>query len=89
MNALLVEQRWADDAWLTAAVAEVERRIQQWDATATFVRAWGDDPPGLYLETLLDRDEPMDVLDSIGDHLLELQVKQGLPLHMVPLHRRG
>lgn len=44
-----------------------------------------DDPESVHLTTTVDIDETEDVLDLVIDRLLELQVDEQLPIHVIPL----
>jgi len=80
----------------TERVSEPDPRIQQaltelqdmiaarWPA-ASFAVSRGDDPEGLYLDATVDLDDPDEVMDLVVDRLLELQVDERLPVHVVPL----
>ena len=59
--------------------------IQQRWPSATFSVSRGNDPVGIYLDTAVDLDDPDEVMDLVIDRLLELQVDEGLPVHVVPL----
>jgi hypothetical protein len=52
---------------------------------AAFVIEEGVDPEGVYLITIVDIDDTDEVIDVLGDRLVELQVDEGLPLYVTPL----
>jgi hypothetical protein len=45
----------------------------------------GEDPDGTYIRTTVDIDDPEIVLDCVVDRLLELQIDEGLPVHVIPI----
>ena len=44
-----------------------------------------DEPEAIYLVTRTDIDETEDVLDLVIDRLIELQVEERLPIHVIPV----
>ncbi len=44
-----------------------------------------DEPEAIYLVTRVDIDETEDVLDLVIDHIIDLQVEERLPIHVMPL----
>jgi len=90
MNAMpdvVDRQRAIDDD-----LAEIRRLILAAYPTATFGVEYGpDDPPGPFLVATLDVDDAMadEVWAVYGERLLELQVGEGLPIHVIPLEARG
>jgi len=52
---------------------------------AVFEISEGDDPAGIYLDATVDIEDPDEVMDLVVDRLLELQVDESLPVHVVPL----
>jgi hypothetical protein len=45
----------------------------------------GFDPEGVYLKTIVDIDDTDEVINVVGDRLVELQVDEGLPVYVTPL----
>ena len=45
----------------------------------------GCDPEGIYLVMTVDIADTDEVMDVIGDRLVELQVTEGLPVYVTPL----
>jgi hypothetical protein len=66
-------------------VNELKGRISGRFPQASFVVEEGCDPKGIYLVTTVDIADTDEVIDVIGDRLLELQVDEGLPLYVTPL----
>jgi len=44
-----------------------------------------DDPRMIHLDTTVDLDDAGEVLDLVLDRLVELQVEQGIPIHVIPI----
>jgi hypothetical protein len=67
------------------AIHELKGLITKRFPQATFVVEEGFDPKGIYLVTTVDIADTDEVIDLVGDRLLEMQVDEGLPLYMTPL----
>jgi hypothetical protein len=67
------------------AVNELKGRIAARFPQASFVVEEGFDPKGIYLVTTVDIADTDEVIDVIGDRLVELQVDEGLPIYVTPL----
>jgi len=67
------------------AVSELKGRICERFPQASFVVEEGFDPKGIYLVTTVDIADTDEVIDVVGDRLLELQVDEGLPIYVTPL----
>ena len=67
------------------AINELKTRISERFPQASFVVEEGFDPKGIYLVTTVDIADTDEVIDAIGDRLVELQVDEGLPLYVTPL----
>jgi hypothetical protein len=67
------------------AVHELQRRIIERFPQASFVIEEGFDPKGVYLVTTVDIDDTDEVIDVVGDRLVDLQVTEGLPVYVTPL----
>jgi hypothetical protein len=67
------------------AINELKGTIAKRFAQASFVVEEGFDPKGIYLVTTVDIADTDEVMDVIGDRLVELQVDEGLPLYVTPL----
>jgi hypothetical protein len=66
-------------------VNELKGTISERFPQASFIVEEGFDPKGVYLVTTVDIADTDEVMDVIGDRLLELQVDEGLPLYVTPL----
>ena len=67
------------------AVNELKGRISECFPQASFVVEEGFDPKGVYLVTTVDIADTDEVIDVVGDRLVELQVDEGLPIYVTPL----
>ena len=67
------------------AVNELKGRISARFPQASFIVEEGFDPKGIYLVTTVDIADTDEVLDVIGDRLVELQVDEGVPIYVTPL----
>jgi hypothetical protein len=67
------------------AIHELQGLITAHFPQATFVVEEGFDPEGIYLVTTVDIADTDEVIDTIGERLLALQVDEGLPLYVSPL----
>ena len=67
------------------AVNELKDRISERFPQASFVVEEGFDPKGTYLVTTVDIADTDEVIDVIGDRLVEVQVDEGLPIYVTPL----
>jgi hypothetical protein len=75
-----------DDPRVQAALSELRGMILEHYPTATF--EVGRDPDhgeSIFLYTTVDLDDPDEVGDLVVDRLLELQVDEALPVHVIPL----
>ena len=67
------------------AVNELQGIISERFPQASFVVEEGFDPKGVYLVTTVDIADTDEVIDVVGDRLVELQVDEGLPIYVTPL----
>lgn len=67
------------------AVHELKRLITESFPQASFVVEEGFDPEGIYLVTTVDITDTDEVIDVVGDRLVELQATEGLPVYVTPL----
>jgi hypothetical protein len=67
------------------AVHELKRLITERFPQASFVVEEGFDPKGTYLVTTVDIVDTDEVIDVVGDRLVELQVDESLPVYVTPL----
>jgi len=74
---------------LQRAVDELQHLIRQVDPLATFQVVPGEDPTGTYVLATVDVEDTELVMDAYMDRLLTLQIDEGLPLYVLPLHPRS
>jgi len=74
---------------LQRAVDELQHLIRQVDPLATFQVVPGEDPAGTYVLATVDVEDTELVMDAYMDRLLTLQIDEGLPLYVLPLHPRS
>ena len=72
-------------ARMEEAVHELKELITARFPQAAFVVEEGVDPEGIYLITTVDIADTDEVIDLVGDRLVELQATEGLPLYVTPL----
>jgi hypothetical protein len=69
-----------------AALRELQRMLREHYPAATFqVRRGTDDPASIHLVSTVDVEDTDTVLDVVIDRVMELQVEEGLPIHVIPL----
>ena len=80
------EQRMQVDGRMQAAIAELRALIGQRYPDATFSLSHPEDEPtSVELTAVVDVDDPDEVLDLVIDRVVELQVDEELPIHVVPI----
>jgi hypothetical protein len=67
------------------ALNELKGAISERFPQASFVVEEGFDPKGIYLVTTVDIADTDEVIDVVGDRLVELQVDEGQPIYVTPL----
>jgi hypothetical protein len=83
---MTAQQSEAFDGRVRHALAELESAIVARYPSATFeVSRGADDPGSIHLITTVDLDDPDEVGDLVIDRLIELQVDEGLPIHVIPV----
>jgi hypothetical protein len=69
-----------------AAVAELQSTIAHHYPTATFSVSRGhDEPENVHLNVVVDVDDTDEVLDLVIDRVVELQVDERIPVHVIPV----
>ena len=71
---------------MEAALAEMRERITSRYSEARFAIEEGEDPPGTYLIATVDIQDMGEVVDLFIDRLVDLQVDEGLPIYVIPVH---
>jgi len=77
--ALLAEPR------MQSAIAEMQDLIRERYPDAVFAVDLGDEPLGVYMTATVDSDDRHDVMDLYIDRLVDLQIDEGLRLHVIPV----
>lgn len=71
---------------VTGAVQEIEGLVREQYPTATFeLSRDADDAESILLWATVDVDDPDEVGDLVLDRLLEMQLDEGIPLHLIPI----
>ncbi len=68
-----------------AALAELQGMIAARYPETQFAVFRGEDPEGWYLRAVVDVDDPDEVTELVLDRLVDLQLDEGLPLHVIPI----
>jgi hypothetical protein len=80
------QHRMLLDGRIQAAIAELQALIEQRYPDATFSLSHPEDEPAsVELTAVVDVDDPDEVLDLVIDRVVELQVDEQLPIHVVPI----
>jgi hypothetical protein len=68
------------------AIHELQGTISDRYPTASFeLSRAADDPASIHLVTVVDVDDPDEVADLVVDRVIELQVDEQIPIHVIPL----
>jgi hypothetical protein len=74
------------DPRIRSALAELEGAITQHYPTARFEVSRGhDEPENIHLTAIVDVEDTDQVLDLVIDRVVDLQVEEGLPIHVIPI----
>ena len=75
------------DPRIQAAIAEFKEMISAHFPGTTYKVSIGDDPVGVYLDAIVDIDDPDEVMDLIIDRLVEVQIQgeEGLLFYVIPI----
>jgi hypothetical protein len=69
-----------------AAIAELQDVIARRYPDVTFEVSRGEDEPdNIHLTAIVDVDDTDEVLDLVIDRVVELQVGEGIPVHVIPI----
>ncbi len=75
------------DPHMEQALEELKDIVQRRYPDATFeVAAGQDEPEAVHLIATVDLEDLDEVLDVVIDRVLQLQVEEGLPVHVIPTH---
>jgi hypothetical protein len=75
-----------DDPRVDAAIAELQDMIKAHYSEVVFTVGPGEDPIGMYITATVDVDDLDEVIDVVVERLLEMQVDEGLPVYVLPVH---
>lgn len=74
------------DARTRAAVDELSALVREHFPTASFAVAPSEaDPSVTHIIATVDVDDPDEVVDLVIDRMLELQIDEGIPVHLIPV----
>ena len=73
------------DRRVEAAIAELQGLIQERYPSATFSVDSGEDPGSVWLTATVDVEDTDEVFDVVVDRVLEIQIEEGLPIHVIPV----
>lgn len=74
------------DPRMEQALAELKDMVRRRYPAATFEVAPGqDEADAVHLIATVDVEDPDEVLDVVIDRVLELQIEEGLPVHLIPI----
>jgi hypothetical protein len=72
-----------NDPRIQSAVEELQGMIRGRFPQAVFTVSRGEDPDGVYLDAIVDIDDPDAVMDLVIERLFQLRVDEGLPVHVL------
>ena len=76
----------ARDGRLREALVELQAAIQSRYPDARFIISHPEDEPtSTELTVILDIDDPDEALDIVINRVVDLQVNEGVPIHVVPI----
>src|SRR5436305_7440714 len=74
------------DSRVTAAIEQLQALIQQRYPAADFeVSTNPEEPENVHLITAVDLEDPDEVLDLVLDRVLDLQIEQRIPVHVIAI----
>jgi hypothetical protein len=80
------ERREVLDARIQSVSTELRETIQRTYPSATFeVTRSTDEPENVHLTAIVDVDDTDEVLDLVIDRVVELQVEERIPVHVIPI----
>ena len=75
------------DSTANKHILEFQRILTQRFPEAGFKSYRGQQPDHFFLETFTDADDEFDVLDLVGDRIVDILVNEGIRIHVIPLSR--
>lgn len=82
---MTAEHNHSTDSKMQVAVTELQELIRSHYPSTTFTVGEADDPEGVYMRAIVDVDDTDDVIAVFLDRLVDLQVKNELPIYVVPV----
>jgi hypothetical protein len=80
------ERTFRPDARTQAAIDELTAMVREHYPTAAFaVGPSEEDQAVTHITATVDVDDPDEVVDLVIDRMLELQIEEGLPVHLIPV----
>ena len=79
------ERNDRNDPRIQAAIAELTGLIRDRYPSASFTVDEGEDPEGVYVTATVDVEDTDEVVDVFIDRMVDLQVKDGLPVYVIPV----
>lgn len=80
------EQLEGLDPHVVDALQELEGIVtRRYPGTTFEVARAADEPESILLWATVDVDDPDEVIDLVLDRMLEMQIDDGLPVHLVPI----
>src|SRR5437762_532310 len=74
------------DPRIHQAVEELTNIIRaRWPSAGIEVMRAVDDPEAIHLNATVDIEDTEDVIDAVINRVLELQLDEGLPIHVIPV----
>jgi hypothetical protein len=73
------------DPRIQAAITELTGLIRDGFPSATFAVGEGEDPDGVYVTATVDVEDTDEVVDVFINRMVDLQVKDGLPVYVIPV----
>ncbi len=73
------------DPRMQGTITQLKEMIRGRFPTATFEVSRGEEAESIHLTTIVDGEDPDDVVDMVINRVLELQVEEGIPIHVIPL----
>ena len=75
------------DPRMEHAISELQEQIRgKYPSTRFGVQQGIDDPEETWLVATVDIEDPDEIVDLVIDRLLELQIDEQVPLHVLPVH---
>ena len=73
------------DSRMQDAIAELRSLVSQHYPGTTFSVERGEDGEGVFLVATVDVDDTDEIVDLVIDRVLDLQIEEGIPVHVLPV----